>query len=184
MFLSSATLVSFRSSVNFSNKDSNSENRSTLNTELFILLNILSLPIILFIGAYVNEIIEIILGVQFKPASAALSIMVPMIYLGVIGSFTGMNILYANNKDSVVLQSLAIGALVSISFNFYLAPIFQHVGSAFSALLAEFCIVLFQLYKIKKLKLYFIDFDLHRIYRLALIFILYIIILINIKSFF
>jgi O-antigen/teichoic acid export membrane protein len=169
--LSSATLVSFGSNARA--RAQGPSLGGSLNTELFMLLNILAFPVIIFIAVYASEIIQILLGSQFNPSTDALILMSPIIYLGVVGSFSGMNILYANKKDGAVLSALALGAVASVSVNFYLAPVLHHVGSAIAALMAEITIVGFQLYKIKKLKLEFISVNFHRAARLGIVFFIY-----------
>lgn len=120
-----------------------------LNKSFSIIL-LLCLPIVAALMLLSKEIIFVFAGSQYLPAANCIVITAPVIlFIGLTNIF-GIQILYPLGKDIKVVISVGIGALVSVTLNLLLIPIFAHIGAAIATFFAELVVLIVQLIMISK----------------------------------
>lgn len=155
-----------------------------ININLFIFLNLISIPTASFIFIFADNIIFLFSGEQFYEAGDTIRILSFLVYISIMTNFIGVQILYVNGKEKLVAVSLGIGAIVCVISNVIFIPLFNHNGAAISAVLAETAILIFQIYVVYKGKLMNNWLTLNTIYRLALPGALYTVMLFFINTYY
>lgn len=109
--------------------------RSTLN---FIVM--LTLPMTIGLVLVATELMPIFSGSLFNPAILTLQFLSPLVLFLGLSSIIGTKILYAQDKENIVIKSTVIGALVNLALNFILIPLFSQNGAALASSIAELCV--------------------------------------------
>lgn len=84
-----------------------------------------------------KPIIYMFSGANFLPAHQVMEILAVLMILVSLNNLLGMQILYPLNKERVFLVAIIFGAVVNVSSNLILIPLFAAKGAAVSSLLAE-----------------------------------------------
>jgi O-antigen/teichoic acid export membrane protein len=121
------------------------EFKRLINKSLSFTLMI-SLPLCLGLIILSKSIIILFGGQSYEPSIITLQILSPIIVLAGITNVIGIQIFYPNNKQNLLIISVLMGAIVNIILNYNLIPKFSHNGAAFSTLIAELIVFLFQLF--------------------------------------
>ena len=108
------------------------------------------IPIAIATMIYSRDIIQLIYGSGYDPASSALSILIWTVCLLFI-SGTGNTLLNASYKEVTVTKIYAVAALFNVILNFILIPQFSYNGAAITTVLSDILIVIIQSYVIYKL---------------------------------
>lgn len=118
----------------------------SLSKKSYDLIMMVSFP--LFVGVLVcaPNLIHLFCGNSFEPAIYTLRIISPIIIALGISNLIGIQLLYPLGKIKLVTISTCIGALVNISLNFILIPIYCQNGAAIATLFAEFSVTFTQIY--------------------------------------
>lgn len=106
----------------------------------FVLL--LCLPITVALMVIGKEIVMVMMGAQYLPSIACLSITAPIIILIGLTNIFAFQILYPLGLERKVVLSVTLGAIVAGLLNWVLIPKWGHVGAAWAALFAEFVVFL------------------------------------------
>lgn len=110
-----------------------------LSLPMTIGLMVLAVPVtILFCG---NEYIESI---------TVLYINAPVVIFISLTNLIGIQILYPMDKTNIVIASVTGGAIVNLVLNLLFIPNYGAIGASFSALIAEFIVLLIQIIKGRK----------------------------------
>ncbi|MEG0517904.1 MAG: flippase [Bacteroidales bacterium] len=89
-----------------------------------------------------NPIILIFSGPSYIPAIYTLQIIAPItIFIG-FSSLLGIQILYPLGKENLVIAATLTGAVVNVTLNFFLIPIYAQTGAAIASLTAESAVVI------------------------------------------
>ena len=99
---------------------------------------------------YSTDIIQLIYGQQYNPASSVLSILIWTLCLLFI-SGAANTLLNASHKEVTVTKIYAIAAIFNIILNFFMIPHFSYDGAAITTVLSDVLIVIIQCYVIYKL---------------------------------
>lgn len=105
----------------------------------------LCFPFMIGVIVLAPALINILSGSSYEPAVITLQILSPIIVIISISSITGIQILYPQGKENIVIISTLIGAIVNFSINMFLIPRFAQNGAAFATVIAETCVTLVQL---------------------------------------
>ena len=96
-----------------------------------------TLPLSVAVILLADNLILLLSGDAYSDAILTLQIISFIIFaIGLSGVF-GIQILYPQGKESIVIKSTAIGAVINLLLNFILIPKFSHHGAAVATLLAE-----------------------------------------------
>lgn len=74
---------------------------------------------------------------------------VTIIFIGG-GNVVRTQYLIPSKHDNIYIKSAIIGAIVNIIINIFLIPIYSAVGAAIATIVAEFCVLFYQLFSIRK----------------------------------
>lgn len=104
-----------------------------------------SLAIIGFGVIYSREIVSFLCGEAYSEASKSLVVLLPaLIFIG-LSQTTGMQMLVPNGKESVVLVSTVLGAVVDLVANVLLLNPLGAFGAAIGVSIAEFVVMIYQM---------------------------------------
>ena len=100
------------------------------------LILLLGFPIVAGLFVIGDDIIYLFSGIDYKPSIKTLYFLAPVIIFGTISNFLS-KILICQNKESIVLKSTTIGALVNIILNLFFIQLFSHTGAAMTSVISE-----------------------------------------------
>lgn len=109
------------------------------------------------VGSFIlsKEIIIIMFGSEFIPAIITMKILSPLIIILSIGNLFGTQVLVPLGKEKKLLISVLLGSIINFTLNIILIPIYKENGAAFATVVAEFIIMVVQVYFAKqKIRVY------------------------------
>lgn len=109
----------------------------------FLLL--ICLPIVAGLICVAPTIIRLFCGSGFEPSIQTLALISPRVIAVTLSNVIGIQILYPQGKENLVIISTAIGAVVSVILNLMLIPIYSQDGAAISIVITEFLVLITQL---------------------------------------
>lgn len=109
--------------------------RKSLHTAYF-----LCFPMWAVFTAVAPQILRMLAGPEFQPASVTLRIVLPLLPLGGFSNWLGLQILFPRGEEKAMLYAAAAAALANLLLNLLLIPRFGENGAAFSAVAAEACV--------------------------------------------
>ena len=112
----------------------------------FSFLLFLIIPSIIGIYFTANEIILLLAGKEYLEATTTLKILSLIILFIGFSNFIGMQILYPRGEEKKVFYSVLVGAITNFSLNLYLIPKYYQNGAAFATCVAEFTVVVIQIF--------------------------------------
>ncbi|MFR9500369.1 MAG: flippase [Rikenellaceae bacterium] len=102
----------------------------------------ISLPIAAAMVVLSPSIIRLFAGDTYAPAIETLSLLSPIIVFIAISGTLGIQILYPQGKENIVILSTAIGALLNFTLNWFLIPTYAQNGAALATLFGELSVTL------------------------------------------
>jgi O-antigen/teichoic acid export membrane protein len=87
-----------------------------------------------------SPIIHLFCGDSFEPSILTLRIVAPILLFIGLSGILGMQILYSQGKENIVIVSTLVGAISNFILNFILIPDYAQYGAAFGTFIAEFCV--------------------------------------------
>ena len=112
----------------------------------FSFLIALIIPSILGLYFTGNEIIRLFAGKEYIEAVITLKILSLIILFIGFSNFVGIQILYPRGEENKVFYSVLIGAIVNFSLNLFLIPKYLQNGAAIATCIAEFMVIVVQIY--------------------------------------
>lgn len=112
----------------------------------FSFLLFLIIPSIVGIYFTANEIILLFAGKEYLEAITTLKILSLIILFIGFSNFIGIQILYPRGEEKKVFYSVLAGAITNFSLNLYLIPKYYQNGAAFATCVAEFMVVVIQIF--------------------------------------
>lgn len=109
-----------------------------------------SIPATFGILAMAQSIVLIMSGDQYLAANITLRILAPLLIINGLANITGIA-LYSFGKERITLGSTIVGALINITINAILIPIFSYNGAAVATIIAEILVLAFQILCLRKL---------------------------------
>jgi O-antigen/teichoic acid export membrane protein len=113
----------------------------TLSFLLFLII-----PSIVGIYFTANEIILLFAGKEYLEAITTLKILSLIILFIGFSNFIGIQILYPRGEEKKIFYSVLVGAITNFSLNLYLIPRYYQNGAAFATCVAEFTVVVIQIF--------------------------------------
>jgi O-antigen/teichoic acid export membrane protein len=105
----------------------------------------MSVPIAIGLLVMSPTLIHIFCGDSYDPAITTLQIISPIIIVIAMSQVIGLQILYPQGKEKLVIISTCVGALVNLSLNMLLIPKYSHNGAAIATVIAETLVTITQL---------------------------------------
>lgn len=110
----------------------------------------LSYPLIFGILATRKEFVLLFLGEDYIEVSSILLYLLPILFIIPIGNVLGIQLMIPLKKENLVTICPIIGAILNVSFNFYLIPKYSILGAAMGTIIAESSGSLITLYIARK----------------------------------
>lgn len=121
------------------------EEFKVITKKSYRLIFALSLPASLGLIILKEPIIDIFFGQNYVESAKVLAWTAPTLFFVGLTNLIGIQILYPNGKENIVIVSTLIGAIVSVLLNSFLIPRLSYIGAAVSTLIAEFFVLIVQL---------------------------------------
>lgn len=131
----------------FSNKDYDQINKNMYFSFKFIF--ILSLPIIFGLLSISDYFVPWFFGAGYDKVSFNINIMSPIVAFIGMTNLLGTQYLLIVGKEKYFTISIIIGTITNFIFNLIFIPIFLSYGAAFGTLIAEFCVLVYQIFSVK-----------------------------------
>lgn len=110
----------------------------------FVLL--FSVPVCVYCIVYTPDILVLLSGKSYLPATACMQILMPTIILVGLSNLTGIQILVPLNREKQVLTSVASGAVLDFVLNLLLIPYAGAAGASIGTLSAEILVLAVQIW--------------------------------------
>lgn len=110
-----------------------------------------ALPMVFALIILAKPITHIFCGDAYDSAINVLIFTSPIICLIAISNLIGIQILYPQGKENLVIYSTMGGAIVNVIFNLILIPFYQENGAAISTCVAELIVLTIQIFVGRKL---------------------------------
>lgn len=110
----------------------------------------LSLPVAVGLMLLAEDCTLIMFGKEFEATILSMQILTVSVVTIAISNFTGYQILVSLGKETIVLYSTIIGAIINVVLNVLLIMPYGHYGAAIASVVTEFVIAAYQLYYVNK----------------------------------
>lgn len=114
----------------------------------FSFMMILAIPCCSYFILFSDQIILLMGGEGFMPASTTMKILAPLCIFASLAYFLGLLVLYPQGKENIYTKATMISAVFSIVLNLILVKQFQQNGAAVVILISEFIAIVFMWYYI------------------------------------
>ncbi len=148
LIASIGTVLLPRLSYYLSQKDYNNYSKAVSKAK--DILFFFAFPAVAGVFTLSEDIIVLLFGEPFRPAGLTLRIMSFIIIAVVFNNLYGTQILLSLGKEGKLLISVAIGAVINITLNTILIPIYKHNGAALASIASEGAVWLATWYFAKK----------------------------------
>lgn len=128
----------------------------------FVFVQFLAFPLIFGILATVDQFVPIFFGNGFQKTAILIKIISPVILLMGITNVIGIQYLLPTKKTNYYTLSVISGAVINILFNSILINLYKSIGAGIASVLAEFSVLVVQMYFVRK------DFNFKRIFKPSL----------------
>lgn len=110
---------------------------------------ITSLPLALFCVIFSRSAVLILAGTAYEGSIIPLQVLSIIIFIVGVSNLTGIQMLIPLKKEKYLCYSVIFAAIVNMVCNFVLMPRYGAIGTAFSVVIAELCILVIQVYVLK-----------------------------------
>ena len=162
-------------------KNNETEKIRQILSVCFQLTLMISIPAVIGIEIFAEEIILLLSGPDFMTSVAPLRIMATIVLFVTLTNLIGIQVFYSSGNVKKTIISVLGGAIINLIFNFILIPIIDCEGAAVGTLIAEFVVLILQLIIGKEL-LIFDKFN-KNIFKIIIASIIMTIVIIPIKMF-
>ena len=101
----------------------------------------ISLPMAIGLSFMASPIIHLFCGTGFDPSILTLQLISPIILFIGLSGIVGMQILYPQGKEKLVIIATTTGALTNFTLNYFLIPEYAQYGAAIATSIAEFLVI-------------------------------------------
>lgn len=123
----------------------------SLVSKAFSFVLLFSIPCCIYFSVYAKPVVEFLSGPGYLPAVAPMIILMPTILFIGLSNITGIQVLVPTGRETLVLRSVILGAVVDFLLNLILIPSLGASGAAIGTLCAEFAVTLLQFWYLRKL---------------------------------
>jgi len=114
--------------------------KSTSNKAYNFILT-MAIPMVFGLVISAPELIKVMCGSEFAPAISTMQIVAPIVLFIGASSFVGLQVLYSQGKENLVVISTLVGAIINFTLNWILIPHWAQDGAAIATTLAEFSVI-------------------------------------------
>lgn len=113
------------------------------------LVLLLAMPLMLYFILFAKEGINFLSGTAFAKAVLPMQVVMPTVLFIGITNIIGIQILVPLGKEKTVLISEIVGAILDLMINALLIPQYGSIGAAVGTTVAEFAVLIVQVYSIR-----------------------------------
>lgn len=110
----------------------------------------LSIPLSLYFLIYARSGIYFLSGDSYAGSILPMQIVMPTLLLIGLSNLFGIQILVPMDRETVVVKSVTLGALINLVLNTIFIPIFGVAGAALGTLIAEFYVTTYQAFYLRE----------------------------------
>lgn len=118
--------------------------------DIFKMFMMILLPVMVGIFVTSDAVIEIIAGASYAEAATSLRILSVSLAFSMIATYYTNAVLLPMKQETVVLKGTIMSAVLNIVLNFVLIGTFKQNGAAFTTLLAEVLMCVYQYFYVRK----------------------------------
>ena len=135
-----------------SNYVANNRKRDFEKTATYIFQTFMLILVPLMVGTFMiaPDIITIIGGKSYAEAGLSLQILSLSLFFSMLATFYSNAVLLPFKQEAIVLKATVVSAILNIVLNLFLLRFFQQNGAAFTTLLAEATMCIFQYFYVRK----------------------------------
>lgn len=100
----------------------------------------LSFPLFLGLIVTAPTLIRLFCGPSYEPAISTLQILSPILLFIALSNVLGIQILYPQGKENIVIKCTIFGAITNFTLNILLIPLLANDGAAIATCVAEFIV--------------------------------------------
>ena len=115
------------------------------------ILTIFTIPIASVCIIFAPQLINILSGATYMPASLPMQIIMPLLLIVGIAQIISRIVIIPLGYDNIILKASIIGALIGVSANILLVPRYGSIGTAITLALSETTVTCYYIYKSSKL---------------------------------
>lgn len=115
----------------------------------FVLL--ISIPLVVYFIIYAKESILFLSGHRFIPAVYPMQLILPSVIFIGMSNLMGIQILVPTGRERFVVHSTILGAILDVAINIFTIPLFGASGAAIAGSIAEFSVMMVQIFILKDL---------------------------------
>jgi len=119
------------------------EQNKQLLAKSFSYVSFISIPLVIGLMLYAEEIVHLFAGDEFLPATYSLQIIAPTIVIIGYSNVFGVQILNSSNNEKFFFRAACVGMIVSLIVNFTFIPLLGYIGASIAAFLAELVVLIF-----------------------------------------
>lgn len=101
----------------------------------------MAMPMVLGLIFSAPQLIPVMCGTEFLPAIPTIQIIAPIILFIGLSNLVGLQVLYSQGKERIVIISTLFGAITNFTLNLILIPRFSQNGAAIATVVAEFIVI-------------------------------------------
>lgn len=116
----------------------------TISTKALDFVLVASIPVTVFFIYFARQGVMLLSGDAYMGAIQPMQILMPTCILIGITNILGIQMLVPLGREKAVLHSEIVGALVDLVLNFLLIPKYASSGAAIGTLVAEVCVLIYQ----------------------------------------
>lgn len=116
----------------------------------FHFIYLISIPMVVFFVINAKQCIYFLSGIEYEKSILPMKIIMPILLLTGLSNLISLQILVPNEHEKYVFISQVAGIAVDFVLNLILIPRFKSTGAAVATVMAEFIVLLFEIYFVKK----------------------------------
>lgn len=128
-----------------------------------------ALPLMVYFIMFAREGIYFLSGTAYQNSVFPMQLLMPTLLFIGLTNIMGIQIMVPLGKENLVLRSVCLGALVDLLINAWLIPKYASIGAAIGTLAAEFAVLCYQYWEIKRMKLVIFERLNYKVYVVALV---------------
>lgn len=128
-----------------------------------------ALPLMVYFIMFAREGIYFLSGTAYQNSVFPMQLLMPTLLFIGLTNIMGIQIMVPLGKENLVLRSVCLGALVDLLINAWLIPKYASIGAAIGTLAAEFVVLCYQYWEIKRMKLVIFERLNYKVYVAALV---------------
>lgn len=122
-----------------SNRDITSFNAVASKSSRFVIT--MATPMVMGLIFTAPQLIPVMCGTEFLPAIPTIQIIAPIILFIGLSNLVGLQVLYSQGKEKIVIVSTSCGAIANFILNLVLIQQFAQNGAAIATVVAEFVVI-------------------------------------------